>query len=83
MRHGEDDEADLEEGDFPELGTDDDATDTVPCPYCGASLYEDAVRCSRCGNYFSAEDAPRHRPWWFIVGLALSLAVALTWAFLG
>lgn len=34
---------------------DQDATDE--CPHCGASIYDDAERCSNCGEYLSREDA--------------------------
>ncbi|MHC5544681.1 zinc ribbon domain-containing protein, partial [Singulisphaera rosea] len=57
---------------------DDDSDETVPCPHCGDSVYEDAERCPHCGLYLSLEDdaqgRPR-RPWWFVVGFLLSLAV--------
>lgn len=58
--------------------------DTMPCPYCQAQIFEDAVSCPACGNYLSEEDVPtRERPWWVIVGLIAALVVALSWAFWG
>jgi hypothetical protein len=55
-------------------------SDTVPCPYCGEEIYEDAVRCPGCGNYLSEEDRPAGRkPWWLIVGVLACLAAMLWW----
>lgn len=60
---------------------DDDADDeTEPCPHCGKPVYHDAERCYFCGMYLSREDAPAHRrPWWFVLGVVLSLAVVGWW----
>ena len=54
-----------------ENGIDDDQSETVPCPECGAEVYEDAVQCPVCGTYLSAESSPWHgRPiWWILLGL--------------
>jgi hypothetical protein len=71
---------DDESWDEPDFDGPDDDSDTVPCPYCGAEMYEDAPRCPQCGQYISAEDAPAGRkPAWIIVGVLLCLAVALAW----
>ena len=34
-------------------GADADGDDTVPCPYCGAAIHEEAERCPHCENYIS------------------------------
>jgi hypothetical protein len=60
----------------------DDDPPPMPCPYCLAVIHEDSVRCPRCGNYLSEEDAPPSRPWWVLVGLILALAVSLLLVFL-
>jgi len=59
--------------------------DTVPCPFCRKPVHEEAERCPHCENYITDEDgAARHpRPWWFIVGMVLALAVALMWVWGG
>jgi hypothetical protein len=61
-----------------ESGDEDDST--VPCPYCGQEMYEDAPRCPHCGQYISDEDAaPRRKPWWIIIGVLLCLCAVLVW----
>jgi hypothetical protein len=83
MRYREDDEADLDEREFPEPDPEEDEDDTQTCPYCGAPVYAGAERCPLCANYLSEEDVPVRRPWWFILGVVLCLAVALGWAVWG
>jgi uncharacterized paraquat-inducible protein A len=59
-------------------------SDTTPCPYCQADIYEDAVQCPRCGNYISAEDAPSGRkPVWMIVAAVICLVLIGLWMGLG
>ncbi|SIO42564.1 hypothetical protein SAMN05444166_4607 [Singulisphaera sp. GP187] len=70
-------EADLDDSEYPDEPDDDD--DTIPCPYCGLSVYEEAERCLYCGHYLSVEDAPRRYPWWFVLGFLLSMVVVLGW----
>ena len=59
----------------------DDAAETVPCPACGAEVYEDAPACPACGEYVTAYRSPTAgMPRWFaaagLVGCVL-LIVAL------
>jgi hypothetical protein len=54
--------------------------DTVPCPYCKADIYEDSLRCPRCGNYISAEDAPAGpKPLWIGIGIIICLVLVGLW----
>lgn len=56
----------------------------VPCPYCRAEIDEDAVRCPRCENYMSKEDAPGAAVSWpWAVLMVLALLAALFWAVAG
>ena len=66
--------------DFDEVdGTDEDEP-TVPCPYCGREIHEEALRCPHCENYLSAEDAPPQRkPWWVVVGVLAALYAVYRW----
>ena len=80
MRSFEDD-FDSEE-DYPE--PDEEANghvDTIACPHCQATIYEEAEQCPHCGQYISEEDSGRSKPLWIIVGALLCLAVALSWVF--
>ncbi|MEK7469065.1 MAG: zinc ribbon domain-containing protein [Planctomycetota bacterium] len=53
-----------------------DSGTTAPCPHCRADIYDDAERCPACGNYPSAEDAPRAGwPAWMWIAAALALVV--------
>ena len=42
------DEGDLDEDEFPDESG-DDSDETMPCPYCGDPVYDDAERCPGCG----------------------------------
>lgn len=77
-----DDEADLDNFEYPEEDDDDGSDLTIPCPYCEEPVYEEAECCPSCGKYLSREDAPRRLPWWLILGLILSIAVVLRWVVL-
>ncbi len=83
MRWGGDeddrDDADDSEEIDDEDDDDDDDDQTVACPRCLKSVYEDAERCPNCGHYLSREDAPSRHPWWLIVGVLVCLAVILGW----
>jgi len=53
---------------------DDDTTETVPCPECGADVYEDAEQCPACGVYITHEhSALAGRPGWWIVLAVLGI----------
>jgi hypothetical protein len=77
------DEDDLDDSEYPEPDDDSEDDGTVPCPYCGAALYEDAERCPRCENYVSREDAPSRVPLWVKVTALVCLVVAVLWAVYG
>ena len=59
-----------------DVAEDDDAT-TIPCPNCGAAVYDDADWCPSCDRYITASTHPWvGRPWWWIgLGLAGIAAV--------
>jgi len=37
---------------------DDDPSVTVPCPECGADMFEDAIQCPSCKTYVSDNQSP-------------------------
>ena len=68
---------DWDDGSLDEVDQDDG---TIDCPYCGRSILEDAEYCPSCDRWMTDEDMPKPaQSLWIIVGIALCLAVALTW----
>jgi hypothetical protein len=65
---GEWDDEDPDSGEWD----DDDETLTLPCPSCGADIYEDAEQCPHCGEYVeptSTSAVWAGRPgWWILLG---------------
>jgi len=61
---------------------DDEQSETIRCPACGAEIYEDAVRCPTCGEYVTADTRVwSGRPtWWIVLGLVGILAAVLALA---
>ena len=64
---------------------DDDEIETLPCPECGAEVYEDAPRCPSCGSYITFATHPfTGRAWWWVaLGLLGILALIVTLAIAG
>ena len=69
--------------DLDELGGDDDESQTLPCPSCGAEIYEDADRCSVCGQYVTPGRSGRSVKswWWVLLGLIVLVMLILSLAF--
>lgn len=67
---------------FGAIDPDDDAT--LPCPACGAEIYDDAERCPECGLYLTREDQPRSTaPVWIVVTAVLCLMIVALWVLFG
>jgi hypothetical protein len=67
----------LEDGDWPD---EEDDEPTVPCPYCGSEIHEEAQRCPHCENYLSSEDSPPPpKPWWLVLGAVACLYAVYRW----
>ena len=50
-------------------GDEDDSSETIPCPACGAEIYEDAEACPQCGEYIHHGYIPGSgSPWWSFGG---------------
>ena len=81
------DDEDCDDEFVPDDAYDDDEDDTVPCPECGADVYEDSQRCPACGNYIvhsSSGYAWKNRPlWWIVLGALGMIAVILGLALSG
>ena len=75
---------DADEDEVDDLDDDDsdDADDTIPCPYCGKQIYEDAVRCPKCERYLTDEDrTTTSKPRWVVITAIIVLA-AVAFAYL-
>jgi predicted nucleic acid-binding Zn ribbon protein len=72
---------DADDDDYSGFDTSDPDEDaTVPCPACGAEIYDDAERCPECGHYQTREEASRAKtPLWIIVGAIICLAIVALW----
>lgn len=58
---------------------DDETSETLPCPECGAEVYEDAPRCPACGAYITPGSRSRSGPhaWWIVLGLVAAILAVL------
>ena len=70
-------DGELDDGDGAD---EDDGEPTMPCPYCGREIHEEAARCPYCENYLTAADSPPQRkPWWLVVGVLACLYAVYRW----
>lgn len=62
--------------DFDDL-PDDVPAETLPCPECGADIYEESEQCPVCGAYVTFDRSvwSNRSPVWVILGLAGVIAV--------
>lgn len=68
----------FDEDEFPDENDDDDSTETVPCPSCGADVYEDAEQCPSCGTYITHQaNLWGGRSMWWIVLAVLGLVATI------
>lgn len=74
--------ADWRDDDEDEPFEDDPDDDgLMPCPYCGAAIYDDSLRCPKCENYLSdAERTTTAQPRWIILTAVVLLVVFLLYA---
>jgi hypothetical protein len=76
------DDESFDSDDPDQSGDDDDLSETIPCPQCGAEVYEDAEQCPRCGSYLthgSSVWAGRSIAW-IVLGMLGVLAAVLALA---
>ena len=75
---------DLSDADADLRADDSAADDTVPCPACGAEVFDDSPRCPVCGQYVTAGGAHAgSRPLWVVVTAVICLAMAVWMALVG
>jgi predicted nucleic acid-binding Zn ribbon protein len=77
-----DDDDDWDDREDPDEADIDDhdhiPAETVPCPYCGKDVYENAELCPHCRSYISREDSrPPRRPKWLAIGAIVTVVVIL------
>ncbi|MGC3966821.1 MAG: zinc ribbon domain-containing protein [Pirellulales bacterium] len=78
-----DDEEDDFEDEADEYGDDSDV-DLLPCPHCGAAIYEEAQRCPMCGEYVDAGASHAGRkPIWIVATLVLLVVMFVFFALNG
>ena len=75
-----DDGDDQADDDADDAWNEDDASETMACPVCGADVYEDALRCPSCGEYITHSTSFfAGRPWWWTaLDIAGVIAVIVT-----
>ena len=74
-----DDDHDFDGDDFDGDDFDDDSIETLPCPNCGAEVYEEAKQCPICGSYIIFNTSIwSGRPIWWII-LAVLGCAAIIW----
>lgn len=68
--------------DEPYDDLDDDSAETLPCPHCGAEIYEDSEQCPVCGNYvtFRTSAWSGRSVWWIVLAVAGVVATVLVLA---
>ena len=58
----------FDESDEPDWPEDDAAAETLPCPACGAEIYEEAQQCSVCGEYVLHDRSTLGgKPGWYLL----------------
>lgn len=56
----------------------DDSTEVVPCPVCGADIYEDAPQCPACGEYVIPDTSVwSGKPTWYLLLALAGLAAVI------
>ena len=61
---------------------DDPGGDQLPCPSCGAPVYDDTDRCPHCGDWIMPlASAARSKSWVWIVAAVLVVIAMLCWIF--
>ena len=64
----------LDDNEYPGEDDGEPASDTQPCPACGAEVYEDAPRCPRCGEYVTPGSSPPSL-WVLLIVLGIPAAI--------
>lgn len=64
----------------------EDELEMLPCPHCGADIFEESEQCPECGEYvtFSTSAWSGRSWWWIALGLlgVVSVTVALVFVWI-
>jgi len=58
----------------------DDDDDTLPCPACGAAVYDDTDRCPHCGQWIMPLNASSRPNRVVLIVAVLMIVLMLLWA---
>ncbi len=61
----------------------DDDSELLPCPSCGAMIYEETEKCPYCGEWVTPRNAGQRMPWWVTIGGIIAIVAFLFWVFRG
>jgi hypothetical protein len=83
-KHGRSPNHDFDDDEDDDAEDDADEPATIPCPHCGAEVFDDAEQCPSCGSWFVRDRRPlTGRPSWFVVlGFVGVLVAVVTWILL-
>lgn len=66
------------EADEPDWDDDDPAAETVPCPACGADIYEEAEQCPVCEEYVvHNQSVLAGKPGWYLLMAVLGVIAVI------
>jgi hypothetical protein len=74
-----DDRKPLRDNEYPEPDdADENGSETIQCPHCGASIYEEAFECPYCGEYVTPSTSPwAGRPLWWLMLAGLGVIMTI------
>ena len=79
-----DDPRDEYDDELDEAPPNDESSELIPCPECGAEIHEESQRCPACGTYVVHRASLWFgRPWWWVVLGALGIGAATLAMLLG
>lgn len=82
MHDDDPDDWDDDDPGFDEGAEDEDGeTAVLPCPSCGAEIYEDAERCPSCGDFITRRRLRgwEGRPWWWVALGLVGIGAVIVW----
>jgi hypothetical protein len=80
-KHGRSPNHDFDDDEDNDVEDYADEPATIPCPHCGAEVFDDAEQCPACGSWFVRDRRPlTGKPRWFVMlGFVGVLLAIVTW----